>query len=229
MMGLGVLGIGVYGLLGSIGIAHSTAGNSALLVNVHPLMTALLAPYLIGEATSQRLRALVCLGFLGVVVIFTDGFVRFSLLEDAYFLGNLLLVLAAICLSLYTVYIKKFSQVFGGLIATSYAVLGGTLFLLTLMIASGTSSEMFQISVKEALLLTYTALVTTVFGWVVWFRTVAVLGAAKGTSLIFLTPVSGILCAWLILAEPISVSMLVGASLSIGAVAGIHMRRSDGK
>lgn len=218
VMLLGVIGIGAYGLLGTEGIARSSAMNSSVIINIHPLFTALLAARLAQERGSVRLYLLVTSGFIGILVLLTDGLHRFDLLQDRFLLGNCLLLAAAFCLSFYTVFLKKFAQVYGSAVSTFYAVCGGTAALFIYTLLRGRTAGLTVLSGESLGLLLYVSLVTTAFGWVVWFRVVAELGAARGSSMLFLVPVSGVICSYLMLGESISVYAAIGGVAAISAV-----------
>ena len=229
MMGLGILGIGLVGLSYTSGIAHSTAINGTILINAHPFFTMLLAPLLINEESSKRLRLLMTLGFIGTIIVVTEGFKRINLFNDSYLYGNFLIVLAALLISFYTIYLKSFAQLYGSTVATFYAVLGGFTFLLFLTVAQSQTSKLTAVSTQEFLLLLYVAAVTTALGWVIWFQAVAKIGAARGTSFMFLIPISGIIFSCFFLGEKLHLTTFVGALLSITAVVLINYQRQHNK
>jgi drug/metabolite transporter (DMT)-like permease len=219
MMALGVLGFGIYTMLLTIGLHRSTAVNSAILVNAHPLITALLAPLLIGEASSGRMRGWMLAGFLGVAAVVSEGFSKVDLFGGRYTAGNCLLLVSALCLSLYTIWLKEYASRFGPLLATFYAVLGGTIALLTLAAAGAAPlGSLLTVTAAQFVTLLYVAWATTALGWVVWFKAVSTLGAAKGTNFLFIIPVSGVIFANLLLGEAVPHYAAAGAALTLASI-----------
>lgn len=224
LMMLGVVGIGIFGVITTLGIAHSTSSNSAVLVNTHPILTTFLAPLLISETSPKHLKTLMSVGFIGILIVLTDGFHNLDIANDSYLLGNCMLFAGALLLSIYTIFLKSYAQRLGALTATYYAICGGVSFLLIASLVTGSLSSFFTLTSKEFALLLYVAIVTTALGWVVWFNAVAKLGAAQGTSFIFLIPVFGVFFSVILLGESLSPAFLIGASLTIFSVLVINWR-----
>ena len=99
-MGLGMLGFGCYQVLWSVGLTQITAGDSALIIAVSPVLTALLA----GAVGMDRLTAPKLVGalvaFAGVAIVITAGH---DLSLGASLVGDLLTLGAAVLWAVYTV------------------------------------------------------------------------------------------------------------------------------
>jgi drug/metabolite transporter (DMT)-like permease len=61
------------------------------------------------------------------------------------------------------------------------------------------------------------AVACTAFAYVLYFRLIADVGAARALTVTFLIPVFGVLWGVLFLGEPLSLFMLAGGALVIGA------------
>ncbi len=213
IMSLGIIGISLFGLLSVSGIKLSTATNSAILINSNPLLIAILAPFLIKEATNWKRRAGLLIGFAGVLLSISNGFDLINIIQSDYFTGNILLFASAFCIALYAIYNKKYIKKYGGLVTTFYALLGGTALLLLITISSGEINQIVNVSVQSYFLLGYVAIITTALTWVMWFGLINKIGVTKTGAFFFMIPISGILSSGLILREQLTIFTAIGTLL----------------
>lgn len=218
IFGLGIIGIALYGFFVVKGIKLSTSTNSAILINSNPLLIAILAPLLIKESMSAKKILGILIGFIGVLLVISNGLNVANIIQSEYFIGNLLLALSALCVAIYAIYNKTFIQKYNGLIVTFYAVLAGTTVLFLLSILNGEISYISDISINSFLLIAYVAIITTAFTWVVWFSAIKRIGVVSTSSFFFLIPISGILSSNLILKEPLTYFTLIGTILILSGI-----------
>ena len=211
--GLGVIGIACYGFLVIAGLQRSTSMNCSILVNTHPLIAAVLAPFLVKEKLHFRGVIGILIGFFGMSLVLANGFHLSSILEAQYLRGNLLLLLSGICLALYALGSKFFVPQYGSLVTTFYAVLGGTIVFLTGAGVTGQLSLIKSVPFKYILMLLYVAIMTTALTWVIWFKAIQKLGVCKAEPLFFLLPLSGVASARIMLGERITAFSVLGAIL----------------
>jgi len=210
---LGFIGIFLYGILGITGVNLSTATNNAILVNSWPLIALLLAPLVIKEKVTVKQALGVLIGFIGVVLIINNGIALGNLIESEFFSGNVLILLTAACIAVYSTFNKKYIQKYGGLEVTFYAVVAGTMFLLASSLVSGDIFAINQISFNSFLLLLWVAVPTTALTWVIWFKSIDRIGLVKTSSFFLLIPVSGIATSALFLNEEITIFTIIGTLL----------------
>ena len=211
--GLGVIGIACYGFLVIVGLQRSTSINCSILINTHPLIAAIVAPFLLKEKLSLRGALGIAIGFVGMVIVLSQGFHLANLFEARYLQGNLLLFLSGICLALYALGSKFFVPQYGSLVTTFYAVLGGTVVLLLGAGVTGQLSLLKSVPLRYLLIIAYVAIITTALTWVIWFKAIQKLGICKAEPLFFLLPVSGVISASILLGEQISGYSILGALL----------------
>lgn len=210
---LGIVGIALYGLFVVTGIKLSTSTNSAILINANPLLIAILAPLLIKEHMNIKKILGIIVGFIGVLIIISNGLNISNVFRSEYFMGNLLLSISALCVAIYAIYNKKLIQKYGGLGVTFYAVLAGTLILFLFSIFNGELIQISNISINSFLLIVYVAIITTALTWAVWFNAIKKIGVINTSSFFFLIPISGILSSHLILDEPLTRFTVIGTIL----------------
>ncbi|MBD3305101.1 EamA family transporter [candidate division KSB3 bacterium] len=216
---LGIVGIALYGVLVVAGLHRSTAVNSSILLNTHPVIAAFVAPLLIQEKHLHR-RGIVgiIVGFLGVTVVVTNGFHLGGVLDMKYLQGNLLLLLSALCLAVYAMCSKFFIPAYGSLVTTYFAVLAGTLMLLLSTLITGDIASLSQVSLTHFLCIGYIAIVVTAIAWVVWFKAIERIGVIRAETLFFLIPISGVITSAVFLDEPITGMTLAGAALILAGI-----------
>jgi drug/metabolite transporter (DMT)-like permease len=224
---LGVLGIALYGFLAVTGLHRSTAVNSSILLNSHPIITAIIAPFLLGERLHLHGVIGIILGFFGVILVVTNGFQLGGVFDVRYIQGNVLLFLSAVCLAVYAMYSKFFLPQYGSLVTTFWAVLGGTSVLFMSTLITGEITLIRNLSFKHALILLYLAIVVTAIAWVTWFKAIERIGVIRTETLFFLTPLSGIVSSAIFLGERITRITMLGVMCIL---AGVYMvQRKSGK
>ncbi|HEY3138275.1 MAG TPA: DMT family transporter, partial [Blastocatellia bacterium] len=117
LFALGLLGNTFYQTLFITGMAHTRAGNAALILATTPLFTAILGRIRKHEYFTTRGVIGLLLAFAGIVMIVIGGRGELSLGETI--LGDCLLLATTVCWSLYTVGSKKFVHVYGSMKTTT--------------------------------------------------------------------------------------------------------------
>jgi drug/metabolite transporter (DMT)-like permease len=204
---LGLLGITGYHLSLNVGEVTVTAGS------------ALLAGFFLGE----RFRTIgwmgVGLSFLGVVLIaFGEG--SDMRLET----GALLILLAAVLTSIYSVLQKRFIERYSPLEFTTYVIWAGTLPMLIFLPRLITTIKVAPISATGAAL--YLGVFPAAIAYVLWVYALSRSPASNVTSFLYLNPVLAIVIAWLWLGEIPTWLSLLGGTLCIVGVLVTNIRKT---
>jgi drug/metabolite transporter (DMT)-like permease len=215
---LGVIGIALYGFLVVSGLHRSTAINSSILLNSHPIIAAVVAPFLFKEKLHMWGVFGIILGFFGVILVVTNGLYLKGILDGRYLQGNLLLCLSTICLAVYAICSKFFVPRYGSLVTTFYAVLAGTIVLLISSLATGDLALISRLSGKHILLILYLAIFTTAIPWVIWFKVIERIGIIRAETLFFLIPISGVVSSAVFLRERITGVAILGVILILSGI-----------
>jgi len=223
---IGMLGIFLYSIIAVYGIKLTSSIHSSILLNTHPIITAFFAPLLINEKLSLKKSIGILIGFFGVLIIIVNGFNILNLFRTEYFIGNLLLIIGAFCISIYTIYNKKYIKKYGGLITTYYALICGTIGLFILTLLNKELTLLQTITVKEIILLIYLGGITTALAWVIWFKTIENIGVINTSPFFFLVPISGIILSNIFLNEMITLFIVIGTLFTL---IGIYIIQKDNK
>jgi drug/metabolite transporter (DMT)-like permease len=210
VIGVGFVGYGISLSLQFLGTKLSSAANSSLVTSATPAFVLIFAWTLLKEKiTSLRLIALL-LATLGVVAVIDP---RSAQLNPDLFLGNLLLLGAALTWALYSVLVRKATQALDVLPFSQSAFLGG----LPVSIPPG-ARALKTIGVGEINLgiiggVLFLGIISTALAMVLWNSAFALVDANLASLTFFAQPVVGTLLGWLFLGEKITPLFLVGGIL----------------
>jgi drug/metabolite transporter (DMT)-like permease len=209
LFGLGLLANTCYQSLFIIGMAHTRAGNAALIVSTTPLFTALLGRLRRHEHFAARGILGLLLAFGGIVLIILSGQEETSLGETI--LGDALLVAGTICWSLYTVGSKPLVHVYGSTKATAFMMITGTPALLLICAPSLIRQDWSRVHPVAWAGVAFSAVFAIALAYIIWNYGVRRLGSTRTAVYGYLTPVVAILVAWPALGEKPTLGQLAGA------------------
>ena len=210
VIGVGFVGYGISLSLQFLGTKLSSAANGSLVTSATPAFVLIFAWILLKEKiTSLRLIALL-LATLGVVAVIDP---RSAQLNPDLFLGNLLLLGAALTWALYSVLVRKATQTLDVLPFSLIAFLGG----LPVSLPAG-AWELKTIGVGEISLgivggVLFLGIISTALAMVLWNSAFTLVDANLASLTFFAQPVVGTLLGWLFLGEKITPLFLVGGLL----------------
>lgn len=218
-MGVGFVGYGISLSLQFLGTKLSTAGNGSLVTSATPAFVLIFAWILLKEKiTALRLVALF-LATLGVVAVIDP---RSAQLNPDLFLGNLLLLGAALTWALYSVLVRKATQALDVLPFSLVAFLGG---LPVSIPASawewrqGATTGVGEISLGVIGGVLFLGIISTALAMVLWNNAFTLVDANLASLTFFAQPMVGTLLGWLFLGEKITPLFLLGGLLiGIGLV-----------
>ena len=218
---LGVVGNTLYQSLFMTGLALTTATNSAMIVASLPVTVALFGTLLRVERATPATWVGVVLGTGGVVLVVTSRGVHF---HAQSLLGDILVLLATLCWSIYTVLVRRVGVGVDALQITTITVLAGVPGLLLLGAPGLLRQDWGGMTAATWAGVAYTVLVALVLAFVLYNRAVMAIGSSRTAIYNCLTPLVAMVIAWLTLGEVPTGLQYVGVGLVIGGVA-VSMRR----
>lgn len=210
VLGVGFIGYGISLSLQFLGTKLSTAANGALVTSATPAFVLVFAALLLKEKiTALRLMALL-LATLGVVAVIDP---RSAQLNPELFLGNLLLLGAAVTWALYSVLVRKATQNLDVLPFSLIAFLGG----LPVPVPVG-AWELETLGVGEITPgvvggVLFLGVISTALAMVLWNTAFAYVDASLASLTFFAQPLVGTFLGWLFLGERITPLFLLGGLL----------------
>jgi drug/metabolite transporter (DMT)-like permease len=208
----GAAWFGLYNLALNAAERHLDAGTAALLVNVAPVVVAVLAGLLLGEGFPARLLAGMAIAFAGVVLIATTtsaGGVDIS--------GVLLGLLAALTYAGAAVAQKRLLARVDAVTVTWIGAVAGTLALLPYLPALAT--ELATASGAAIAGVAYLGVFPTATAFLTWGYSLSRMNAGRLAAATYAVPPIVVLLSWTLLGEIPAPLALAGGVLCLAGVA----------
>jgi drug/metabolite transporter (DMT)-like permease len=216
----GLLWFGAYSVALNAGERRVDAGTAAMLVNVGPILIAILAGLLLGEGFPQRLLAGCAIAFAGVVVIglATAG-------AGVTTAGVVLCFLAAAAYAGGVISQKTVLRSLSPLQTIFLCCLIGA--LACLPFAPQLGGELRAADAGAIGWMLYLGIFPTALAFTTWAFALARTGAAKLGATTYLVPPLSVLLGWLLLSEaPPALALLGGALCLVGVIVARSQPRS---
>ncbi|GAB1640402.1 DMT family transporter [Krasilnikovia sp. MM14-A1259] len=215
----GVLWFGGYMVLLNWGERAVDAGTAAMVVNVGPILIALLSSRLLGEGLPVSLVAGLAVSFAGAVVVgmsMSGG-------GGSSVLGVLLCLLAAIAYASGVVAQKPALRHASALQVTTYGCLVGA--VACLPFAGQLVSQVARAPVPATLNVVYLGVFPTALAFTTWAYALARTTAGRMGATTYVVPALVVLLSWLLLGELPGALTLAGGALCLAGVAVSRSRR----
>jgi len=156
------------------------------------------------------------LGQIGVGAFLSDKFAG-GRITAGY--GDLLLIVAALCFSLYTVLAQPLTRRYGPLIVLSWTLLFAAPPILVATLPSMAQLDTAKLTPLVGLGLFWALVLSSFLGWLTWGWVNAVRGVARCAPFNYLMPPIAGFSAWLTLGEHFTWLKLAGAAVTMAGVA----------
>jgi drug/metabolite transporter (DMT)-like permease len=212
---LGFLGIFIYFLLENFALRYTQASNVGLYMGAIPILTALLAHFLI---RGERFRPALLVGF--IVAVAGMGLILFT--ERHFTLrlrGDLLALAAAATFALYSVALKRAPEGYHFLqIARKSFFYGIALMLLYLLLSSEPTHLAVLARPVVWVNLLFLGLFSSGLAFVLWQQGIERIGPVAAGNYIYLVPLLTALTGVIVLSEEITPPMLLGGALILAGL-----------
>jgi len=193
------------------GAERAPAGVGAITNSMAVLFATLVAFLFYGERIGPRRAAGLVLGFVGVLVL-ASGKMAGSSIGPAVLAGTL----AAVCYGFGANMLRRYLVGVPASAVAAATILSASLLLLPFAIATWPTHPLTLRSWVSAVLL---GVLCTGFAYVLYYRLIHRIGAPRATSVTYLVPLFGVVWAWIVLGEPVTVTMAISGALILGGVA----------
>jgi drug/metabolite transporter (DMT)-like permease len=213
---LALLGLVLTPALQAWALQRSTSANTAWLVALNPVVTALLAAGLLGERLTGKTAGLV-IAFGGAVLVVSGGLSLPAALALPSTRGDLLTLVSNFSWALYTVFGRRYAGRHAAPLVTAHLLAIAGLVFLPFFVAGAGWHELAALSRDGWLCLAYLGLGCSGIGLLLYYAALAHLGAAQVAAFIYLEPLIAQGLAVALMAEPLTAAVLAGgAAILIG-------------
>ncbi|NUS28008.1 MAG: DMT family transporter [Streptomyces sp.] len=209
----GLLWFGVYMVVLNWGEQQVDAGTAALVVNIGPILIALLGSRLLGDAMPPRLLAGMAVSFAGAVTV---G-VSMSGGGGSSVLGVVLCLLAAVAYAGGVVAQKPALGTASALQVTTYGCLVGA--VVCLPFAGQLAHQVADAPVSATLNMVYLGVFPTALAFTTWAYALARTTASRMGATTYAVPALVVLMSWVVLGEVPGLFTLAGGVLCLAGVA----------
>jgi len=218
---LGFLGNTLYPFIFVLGLDRTKAGNAALLMALTPVFAFLIAVAMRKEHFKAVILIGITLSFTGAAAIVLFGTSELSIIDS--WLGNLLMIAAAVCWAWQSVESTRLLPKYGPIRLTVLAMVAGTIVMVPLSTPWLFTQNWRAVPVIGWLGLAYSALLSITYSYFVWAYAINTIGVAHTSVFNNVTPIVALFAGWLVLAERPVMAQLGGVAL---VLIGVFMVRS---
>lgn len=214
---LGATGVFLYSYFFFTGLQTVMAGRAALIVACIPVAIALVSAVLYKERLGPMRSAGILLSLSGVAVIMSDGNPA-VFFQGGIHTGDLLILGCVASWTAYTLGGKHAMKTLAPLSSVTWSCVFGCIMLFPAALAADLPQDILKAGWLEWGCIVYLGVLATGLAYFWYYRGVQIIGASKAGIFINLVPVFAVITGFLLLGEPIHLSLLLGGSMVVGGV-----------
>jgi len=205
------------------GLSHGQAGYGGTMVtSLAPIITYILSIFILGTKVSSRQVIALSIGILGALILLRipyDGFGFFNA-ESSYFLG------CAVIWAFVTVIAQKAAKKVH-LMFYTFVVFGITAFINMLFALPHHPFDFYAYDGIFWSTIIFIGVIPGAFSTALYFVSAGKVGAHRTGVFMFIVPVGAIVSSWIIYAESLALSTLIGCLLAFVAVILFNIKKSS--
>ena len=209
---LGLTGVFAYNICFLKGLRLIEAGRASMIIANNPIMIALCSAWFFREKLTPVRLAGILLSITGAVAVISRGHPA-SLFRGGIGPGELLMFGCVACWVTYTLVGKAVMRSLRPVPSVTWSVLVGALALAGPAFGEGMAGRIAGYKAVDWLCLGFLGALGTVVGFVWFYQGIQRIGAMRAGLFLNFVPVSGVALAFLILGEPVTPSLALGAVL----------------
>ena len=197
-------------------LLRSSAANTAWLVGLCPITTAILARWLLGERLAGRVTGIV-VAFLGTLLVVSGG----ASLQAAFALpstrGDALTLVSTVSWALYTIYGRRFVAGYPAPVAMLHLLGVSVVVFLPGFVARAGWQELAVLSPTGWLCVLFLGLGCSGLAFTLWYAALEVMDASQVAAFVYVEPLVAQALARAMLGEPLQpATLLGGAAILVG-------------
>ncbi len=221
LVGLGVLGNGLYQIFFVEGISRTRAGNASLVMAAGPALIAFAGRFYGVEKVHLRGYVGIALSIAGIGVVMSGT--AAAQVGDASVQGDFLIFCGAVTWAVYTVLLKPITHHVDGVTVSALTMLGGAVPLLAAASPALVRTPWTSLPLPVWLAIGYSAIFALVIAYLIWYRGIRLIGPTRTSMYSNLQPIIAVLVAWAALGEVPTLAQGIGAAF---VMAGLLLTRT---
>jgi len=219
---VGMLGIGVYQILWSMGLNFTSASNSALILSSMPLWGALYVHLFEKESIGKKQYLYMLISLSGVFLVMLKPTAELHFSMDTL-VGDFLTLMAAFCGAIFlSAWSKPLLLIYSPLRLMGYCMIFGSVVLWLAVPFYRSPVPMSQVGASSWWFLGYAVLFSGLIGHVSYYGGIKKLGVTRSMVFLYFIPLWAVLFNTLLMGERIYFQQILGGGLIILGVHGIH-------
>lgn len=215
---LGFTGVATYNSLVYIAVYHTTSINASLMNSLTSIFIYILSFTFLKVTVSKNQIIGTIISIIGVLFILSGGRLS-NLLSFTFNIGDLIVLVAVLSWSIYTLLINKFSDRLPGMSTFLVTiVIGATILFPISMIELAISDVTITWSLHTILAVFYVGIFASIVAFLSWNRGVVKIGANKASIFLNFIPVFATIFATIFLGEQLGLAQIIGGLAVIGGV-----------
>jgi drug/metabolite transporter (DMT)-like permease len=216
---LGMTGVFAYNVFFFKGLKIIHAGRASVIIASNPVFIALFAAYLFKEKLSLSQFAGIVISVSGAIVVISRGN-PVEILRGNVGFGEIFIFFCVMSWVAYSLLGKAVMKDLSALVAVSYSSVVGAVGLSIPAYLEGMVQDFSHYTAMAWFGIFYLGFFGTVLGFVWYYEGIRAIGATRASQFINFVPISAVLLAFFLLAEPITSSLVIG---TIMVCAGVYL------
>jgi len=214
---LGMTGVFSYNVFFFKGLKIIHAGRASVIIASNPVFIALFASYLFKEKLNLIQFAGIIISVSGAIVVISRGN-PIEIFRGNVGLGEVFIFCCVMSWVAYSLIGKAVMKDLSALVSVSYSSVVGAVSLSIPAYREGIVQHFSHYSQMEWFGIFYLGFFGTVLGFVWYYEGIKTIGATKASQFINFVPISAVLLAFFLLAEPITSSLVIGTLMVCAGV-----------
>ena len=219
---LGMTGVFSYNVFFFKGLKIIHAGRAAVIIACNPAFIALFASYLFKERLTLLKFVGIVISVAGAIVVISRGN-PIEIMKGNIGLGEFFIFCCVMSWAAYSLIGKAVMKDLSPLLSVSYSSVVGAIGLFIPAYLEGMVQHFSHYTGLEWLGIFYLGFFGTVVGFVWYYEGIKAIGATKASQFINFVPISAVVLAFFLLAEPITSSLVIGTLM---VCAGVYLTNS---
>jgi drug/metabolite transporter (DMT)-like permease len=220
---LGFVFFGVFFVIYNLALSYTTVARGTLALSTLPLMTMVAGAVLGLEALSARKTAGVLLAMGGVAIALGASL---GAAPAGAWQGDLIMIGATICMALYNVYARPYTQRSSPLGFLTFGMMVGGGALILLGVATGRAGWVLAFDTAQALTGLYLAAGGGAFGFFLWVLALKHASPTRVANTITVNPLIAMAFGALLLGEPVTLPLILGL---VAVCAGVWLATTNSR